>query len=579
MERWGSTGTARSARRFTLVALLGVLAAAVWGAYAVFAASAPPAPTITGKTPSVSPTNSTAISFTFTDSQSGVTFQCSLDGSSFTACSSPKSYSSLGSGSHSFQVQAVSGGKASSSASYTWVVDTAAPSVSSINRSDASPTKAASLHWTVTFSEPVANVTAANFAAVTSGTGGAPSVTSATPSGSAPTATWTVTIATAGTTGGDAATIGLNLSIKGSIQDAAGNPLGGSVPVVGQTYAFDTQAPTTTSITRVSPALTNAGSVSWTVAFSEPVTGVASSNFSLAQGGGITGTPTITGVSGSGSSRTVTASTGSSTPASGAAVSLQLNLSTVTGISDPVGNVLASGLNGTASAYQVDKVVPSPVLDSKPPDPNSVSTSNFTWHDGETGVMYLCSTENGSFVGTVHGADGPDQPCASPLAYVVQTTNNGQHQFAVEAVDAAGNVSPAVVYSWKVAKGSIQDFTMDGGAIGLLYPGGAARTIAVTLHNPNDIPIFVTAVAVAVHGSDLPAGCTGADFQLVQATIPAAGVQVPANGSVTLPAQGSTAPTVQMVNRQDVHPGDGTGNQNACRNATFQLDFSGSAHS
>jgi hypothetical protein len=562
------------------VALLGVLVAAIWGAYAVFAAPAPPTPTITGETPSASPTSSTSISFTFTDSQSGVTFQCSLDGGSFTACTSPKSYSGLGNGSHTFQVQALSGGKASSSASYTWVVDAAAPTLTSINRSDPSPTKATTLHWTATFNEPVANVIAANFAPATSGAvGGPPSVTSATPSGSAPTATWTVTMSTAGVTGANGATIGLNLTDKGSIQDAAGNALSGTPLITGQTYAFDTEAPTTATITRVSAALTNAGSVSWTVAFSEPVNGVGPSNFALAQGGGITGTPAVSSVTGSGSTRTVTASTGSSTPASGAAVSLQLNLSPVSGISDLVGNPLASGLAGTGAAYQVDKVVPSPVLDAKPPDPNSVSTSNFTWHDGEAGETYLCSTENGAFSATVHGADGPDQACTSPLSYVVETTNNGQHQFAVEAVDAAGNISAQAVYSWKVARGSIQDFTIDGNLTGLLYPGGDARAIAVTLHNPNDIPIFVTAVGVAIHGTDLPIGCTTADFQLVQAGIPAAGVQVPANGSVTLPAQGATAPTVQMVNRQDATPGDGTGNQDACRNATFQLDYSGSAHS
>jgi hypothetical protein len=386
-------------------------------------------------------------------------------------------------------------------------------------------------------------------------------------------------MSTAGTTGGNAATVGLNLASKGSIQDAAGNALGGSVPVVGQEYTFDTQAPTTSAIARVSAALTNGSSVSWTVTFSEPVNSVTAANFSLAQGGGLIGTPAISGVAGSGFTRTVTASTGSSTPASGTAVSLQLNLSTVAGISDVAGNLLAVGFSGSGSAYQIDKVVPSPVLDTKPPDPNSVSTSNFSWHDGEVGVTYLCSTENGAFAGTVHGADGPDQTCASPLSYVVQTTNNGQHQFAVEAVDAAGNISGSVVYSWKVDKGSIENFTIDGSAVGLLYPGGPVRTIAVTLHNPNDIPIFVTAVSVSVHGADLPTGCTSADFQLVQATIPAAGVQVPANGAVTLPAQGATAPTVQMVDRHDVTPGDGAGNQDACRNVTFQLDYSGSAHS
>jgi hypothetical protein len=69
---------------------------------------------------------------------------------------------------------------------------------------------------------------------------------------------------------------------------------------------------------------------------------------------------------------------------------------------------------------------------------------------------------------------------------------------------------------------------------------------------------------------DFPAGCTSSPFVLTQASIPAAGVQVPANGQVTLPAQGATAPTLRM---QD------SGNQDACKNLTFHLDYSGSAHS
>ena len=60
-----------------LVALLGVLALGVWGAFAVFAASAPPAPTFTA-TPS-NPSNLTATSISYTDSQSGLTFACTLD--------------------------------------------------------------------------------------------------------------------------------------------------------------------------------------------------------------------------------------------------------------------------------------------------------------------------------------------------------------------------------------------------------------------------------------------------------------------------------------------------------------------
>lgn len=570
MRRWVSARAGRSAGPLGLAALLGVLALGSWGAYTAFAASAPPAPTITGKTPSTSPTASTSISFTFGDSQSGVTFQCSLDGASFAACSSPKGYTGLADGSHTFQVQAVAGGKASSAASSTWLVDTAAPTVSSINRGDSSPTKATSLHWTVVFSEPVKNVGTGNFAAVASGTGGAaPTVSSAAPVGSAPAASWTVTVSTAATTGSNTATVGLNLVSKGTIQDAAGNNLGGPLPVAGQLYAFDTQAPAVSSITRAGASPTNASSVSWTVTFSEAVAGVASGNFSLVQTG-VSGTAAVSAVSGSGTTWTVTASTGSGTPSGSG--TLELRLSSAAAIADGAGNALGGALPFNGQSYAIDKTPPAaPALDSTPPNPNGVSTSNFAWHDGSADVdHYLCSIENGAFLATVTGADGPPQPCASPLSYVVGTTNNGVHQFAVEAVDAAGNVSQSAAYGWKVEKGSIQDFTIDGNAVGLLYPGGAPRPIAVVLHNPNNIPIYVTSVIATLHAADFPAGCSSSAFVVTQASIPAAGVLVPANGAVTLPAQGATAPSVLM--------NDG-GDQNACKNLTFGFDYSGSAHS
>jgi hypothetical protein len=72
---------------------------------------------------------STSASFSFSSSEAGSTFQCSRDGSAFSACTSPKSYSSLSQGSHTFQVRAVnSTGKADPSpASRSWFVDTAVP--------------------------------------------------------------------------------------------------------------------------------------------------------------------------------------------------------------------------------------------------------------------------------------------------------------------------------------------------------------------------------------------------------------------------------------------------------------------
>lgn len=51
-------------------------------------------------------TNSTSATFSFKSNRSTAKFQCSLDGSAFSTCKSPKSYSSLSSGSHTFRVRA-----------------------------------------------------------------------------------------------------------------------------------------------------------------------------------------------------------------------------------------------------------------------------------------------------------------------------------------------------------------------------------------------------------------------------------------------------------------------------------------
>ena len=52
------------------------------------------------------PSNSTSASFTFSDSEAGVSFRCQLDGGGFSACTRPQSYSGLAQGGHSFQVKA-----------------------------------------------------------------------------------------------------------------------------------------------------------------------------------------------------------------------------------------------------------------------------------------------------------------------------------------------------------------------------------------------------------------------------------------------------------------------------------------
>ncbi len=123
-----------------LLGLFGASAAAAYFMDIAFAASAPPAPSITAN-PS-NPTTSTAASFSFKDTQSGVTFKCALDTSTFTTCSSPISYSSLAQGSHTFKVEAVSSSGTSSATSYTWSIVPPAPTITSEPASSSTSTTA-----------------------------------------------------------------------------------------------------------------------------------------------------------------------------------------------------------------------------------------------------------------------------------------------------------------------------------------------------------------------------------------------------------------------------------------------------
>jgi hypothetical protein len=85
---------------------------------------------LTGNPPN--PTNSSSASFGFTSTETGSTFQCQLDGAGFTFCLSPQNYTSLGNGSHTFDVRAVDplGNIDPTPASYTWTVDTVTPETS-----------------------------------------------------------------------------------------------------------------------------------------------------------------------------------------------------------------------------------------------------------------------------------------------------------------------------------------------------------------------------------------------------------------------------------------------------------------
>ncbi|TMK34598.1 MAG: hypothetical protein E6G58_11560, partial [Actinobacteria bacterium] len=90
----------------------------------------PPTASITAE-PST-PSASTTASFSFASNEAGSTFLCARDSVTYLACASPKLYSSLASGTHTFHVRAIdpAGNIQSVATSYSWVIDTTPPNVS-----------------------------------------------------------------------------------------------------------------------------------------------------------------------------------------------------------------------------------------------------------------------------------------------------------------------------------------------------------------------------------------------------------------------------------------------------------------
>jgi fibronectin type 3 domain-containing protein len=114
-----------------------------------------PDTTITGNP--ANPTNSTSATFTFTSTEGSSTFQCQIDGGSYSSCTSPKTYNGLTGGagtSHIVNVYAVDAGGNSdpSPASYSWTIDTQAPDTT-ITGNPANPTETSSATFTFTSTE------------------------------------------------------------------------------------------------------------------------------------------------------------------------------------------------------------------------------------------------------------------------------------------------------------------------------------------------------------------------------------------------------------------------------------------
>ncbi|MGA1368755.1 MAG: beta strand repeat-containing protein, partial [Blastocatellia bacterium] len=173
---------------------------------------------------------------------------------------------------------------------------TISPYVISVVRAGNSPSSSATVSWTVTFSSAMTGGAASNFALTGTGATGA-SITSVTGSGTTRTVTANVGTATA--------SLGLSVVDSTGLADSSALPLGRLPFNTGEVFSI---APRVLSITRVGPNPPTGTTVDYLVTFSESVTGGDASNFGLT--GGSLGTAAVTGVTGTGATRTVAVNLG-----------------------------------------------------------------------------------------------------------------------------------------------------------------------------------------------------------------------------------------------------------------------------
>jgi hypothetical protein len=425
--------------------------------------SAPPSPTITSKPTNL--TNQTSANFTFTDSEAGVSFFCQLDGSAFSACTSPTSYSGLSQSSHTFSVKAQdSAGNQSTATSFTWNIDTTAPPSPTLVSTPSNLTKQTSA--TFSFIDSEAGVgffcqldgsaytvctSPTNYSGINQGSHTF-SVKAQDPAGNqslATSFTWTIdttappkpiitssptnptTQTTASFTftdsevgisffcqldGGPSSACTSPTSYSGlsqsshtfsvKAQDSAGN----QSAAASFAWTIDTTAPPIPTITSNPSNPTNQTSASFTFTDSQKhvsfLCQLDGNAFSACSSG-----TTYSGLS-------------------------QGNHTFSVKAQDSAGNQSAA----TSFTWTIDTTAPPPpTITSTPSNPTNQTSATFTFTDSEAGVGFFCQLDGKAF-----------RACSSTTTY--SGLRQGSHTFSVKAQDSAGSQSAATSFSWTINK-------------------------------------------------------------------------------------------------------------------------------
>jgi MYXO-CTERM domain-containing protein len=358
---------------------------------ATFTCVTPPTSVITSRPPN--PSSSSVGTFVFqSPSNPGATFECSLDGGPFTACTTPFTTGVLADGSHTFRVRATVGGITDPMpASYTWTVDTGAPAAPLLT-TPANGSRTSNNRPPITgTAEPGSTVTVfidgVAAASVTAGPTGSFSFTP------------------------PALADGVHV-VSATARDAAGNM---SPMSAFNQFVIDTTPPPAPVI--VSPAM-----------------------------GGTVGSPspTFTGTAEPGSTVTVRVdgmTLGTVTADATGAWSFTSPIALVAGphtvvarATDAVGN---AGPDSPVTTFTVDLTVLDTTIASAPPALSNSGAATFVFSSNKPGSSYECDLDNAGFT-----------PCPNPATF--SSLADGAHSLRVRAVRGAEVDPTPATFSWTV---------------------------------------------------------------------------------------------------------------------------------
>ncbi|MGR7921644.1 DUF4347 domain-containing protein [Zobellella denitrificans] len=392
------------------------------------------------------------------------------------------------------------------------LVDTTAPAASGILRLDATPTNAGSVSYTVTFSEHVSGVDAADFSLVTTGTatGSIASVTQVDGQ------TYTVVVDGISGTG----SIGLNLNGSGTgIADAAGNALTGGL--AGESYSIDRDAPTVASVSVPANGTYVAGeNLDFTVNFDEAVLvdttgGTPRIAITLDSGG----TLYASYVSGSGSSALLFRYTVQSGNLDSNGITVGAGIDANGGtLRDGVGNAAVVTLNGVGATAGV-------LVDAVAPTVASVSVpANGSYNEGEV-LSFTVNVSEAVLVNTAGGTPRLVLDIGGVTRYADYVSGSGSSallfQYSVQAGDTDAD-GIAVAGSLDLNGGTTRD-AAGNNLVLALNAVGATGGVLVDTTAPAASGILrldatqtnAGSVSYTVTFSEHVSGVDAADFSLV----------------------------------------------------------------